>query len=173
MVGHAELVGRGRPVFHPIGIVEHIGVQGGDDHGLVAPVAETAPQADARFVPGAGHHVELTFGTVAGEEAVRFVGEVGLPDGHDDVSQADVEALAKRFLDPELFQRHFAAALYLVLELAGFLGFHFHGHFAAAVLKLDFAAHAPAFAEVVSQVDDHVGQVDATMAFGVFVPVGM
>ena len=60
-----------------------------------------------------------------------------------------------------------------MLELAGFLGFHFHGHFAAAVLKLDFAAHAPAFAEVVSQVDDHVGQVDATMAFGVFVPIGM
>ena len=101
------------------------------------------------------------------------MGVVGLPDWHDDVSHADVEAFAKRLLDPELLQSHLAAALNFVLEFSGFLGLDFHGHFAAAVLKLDFAAHAPALAEIVAQIDDYMRQVHATVAFGVFVTLGV
>ena len=89
------------------------------------------------------------------------------------MAHTDVEALAERLLEPELLKGHLAAALDFVLELARLFGFDFHGHLIAAVFKLDFAAHAPAFAEVVAQVDDHMGQVDAAVAFGVFVTLGV
>ncbi len=173
VVGHAELIARRRAVLHPVGVVEHIGVEGRHHDGLIAPVAELPPQADTCLMPGAGQDVELAFGTVASEELRGQVGIVGLSYRHHDVTHTDVEALAERLLEPELFECHFAAAFDLVFEFAGLFCLNFHGYFAAAMLKLDFATHAPTLAEVVAQVDDDMGQVDATMALGVFVPLGM
>ena len=173
VVGHAELIARGRAVLHPVGVVEHIGVEGGHHDGFITPVAELSPQADTCLMPGTGEDVELAFGTVAGEELRGQVGVVGLSDGHHDVTHADVEALAERLLKPELFQGDFTAAFDFVFEFACLFGFNLHGHFAAAVLKLDLCAHAPAFAEVVAQIDHHMGQVDAAMAFGIAVTLGV
>ena len=101
------------------------------------------------------------------------MGVVGLPDGYHDVAHADVEAFPERLLKPELLQGHLAATFDLVLELAGLFGLNFQGYFAATMLKLDFATHAPTLAEIIAQVDDHMGQVDAAMPFGIFVTLGM
>ena len=173
MVGHPELVGRSGAVFHPVGVVEHVGVQGGNHHGFVTPAAELAPEADARLMPGARQDVELAFGTVASEELGGHVGFVGLSDRHHEVSHADVEAFAKRLLNPELLEGDLTATLDLMFELAGLLGLDLHGDFVAAMFKLDFRTHGPAFAKVIAKVDDHMGQVETAMALGIRIGLRM
>ena len=67
-VGHAELIARSRAVLHPIGVVEHVGIQGGNENGLITPFSKFSPKADARFVPSAGQDGEFALGTIASEK---------------------------------------------------------------------------------------------------------
>ena len=85
---------------------------------------------------------------------------------------ADDGIAVEGFLQPELLQRHFAAALYLALVFAALFFLYLDGAFRSAVLELYLRAHAPAFAEVIAQIDDHVRQVElAVMVIGVFLGV--
>lgn len=94
---------------------------------------------------------------------------IGCAHRHNDVSQLDVECRTERLLNPELFQRHFAAALYLAFVFASFAFLYLDGTFRTAVLKLNLAAHRPALAEVVPQHDDDVRQVKTSVTLRVFI----
>ena len=150
MVGYTELVGRSRAIFHPVGVVEHVRIQGWNHHGFIAPVAELAPETDARLMPSTRQDVELPFGTVAGEELGRRMRFVSLADRHHDVAHADIKTFTERLLNPELLQGHFAATLDLMLELARFFSLNLHSDLVAAMLKLNLTAHGPALAEVIA-----------------------
>ena len=58
---------------------------------------------------------------------------------HYDVSHPDVEFLAERFLNPELFECHFASAFYFAFVFTGFFLFYFYGTFSTSVLNFYFA----------------------------------
>ena len=92
---------------------------------------------------------------------------------HHYVAGADIELGHKRFLNPELFESYLSATLYLLLEFANLLLLQLYSAFSAAVLELYFRAHAPSSAEVESDHEHHVGQVDAPVSPGVAVVGGM
>ena len=91
---------------------------------------------------------------------------------YNHVSHAQVECRRKTLLNPELFEGDLAAPFDFRLIFAGLLLFDFDGALGPAVFKLDFAAHAPAPAEVIAQKDDHVRQVESSVMFAL-VQVGV
>ena len=90
---------------------------------------------------------------------------VGRAYRYDDVPHAQVESGRETFLNPELFEGDFAATFDFRLVFAGFLLFDFNGAFGSAMFKLDFATHTPAPAEVISEEDDDMRQVEPPVAF--------
>ena len=84
--------------------------------------------------------------------------------GHHNMSEAQVGSARESLLNPELLELHLAAFLHFLLPLSAFLVLFLVGQPVAAMLKLDFRAEFPALAEVVSQVDYHMGKVETSMA---------
>lgn len=125
-------------VLYPVVAREQEGIQSGGHLHFVAPVLGTSPKADARLVPGAGEDGGFALGTIDREEVQWLVVGIGQADGDDDVSGTDVECVAERLLNPELFQLHFAAFLHFLFPFARLLEFLFVRAAAAAMLKLDF-----------------------------------
>ena len=170
-IGDLEFVGASGTAADPTVVAEPVGIQSRQEHHLVTPVTGTSPEADARFVPCAGQDRILALGTVDPEELGGHVVLVSPADGHDHMPQAQVEGRAEAFLEPELFEGDLAAAFDLRLILAALLEFGFEGALRAAVLEFDLGAHRPAAPEIVAQVDDHVREVEATVAFVILVLV--
>ena len=89
------------------------------------------------------------------------------------MAQFDVGPWGKRFLNPELFQFHLSAFLYLFLIFSALIAFHFHGTSRPGVLKFYFCAQLPAFPEVVAQIDDGMRDVETPVAGVIFIQVGL
>ena len=83
--------------------------------------------------------------------------------GYNLHSRAQYGIAVELLLQPELLQRHFAAAFNLALVLTAFFFLYLNGTLRAAVLKLYLRAHAPAVTEVVAHVNHHVRQVELTV----------
>ena len=66
-------------------------------------------------------------------------------------------------MDPELLKLNFPTFLNLSLPFAGFRIFLLYSRTCACVLELDLTSHRPALPEVVSQVDDGVGDVETAV----------
>ena len=123
-------------------------------------------------MPGTRDNRELAFVTIDTEILGWLVVRVQSANRDYLHTRADDCITVEGFLQPELHQRHFAAALYLALVLATFFFFNLDSTLRAAVLELYLRAYAPAFAEVITQIDDHVRQVElAEMVIGVFLGV--
>ena len=91
-----------------------------------------------------------------------------------DMSHLDIEFLTERFLNPELFECHFASAFYFALVFAGFFLFYFNGAFSSSVLELDFTSQRPSFAEVVTYVENHMRKVKSAVTFsGIVFRIGV
>ena len=163
LVGRLELEGRAGAVLDEVFRIEQVGVQAGDDLGFIPPVGRPAPQADSRVMPGGGKDRALAFRTIDSEEVQGLVGIVQAAHGNDHMADAHVEFRSEAFLDPELFQLHFPAFLHLGLPLAGFLEFLLGSGAGPGVFELDFRLHGPSLPEVVSQVDDGVGDVETAV----------
>ena len=166
-VGRPELVGGGGAVVNPAGFVVEVAVESRQQLGFVAPVASSAPERDAGFVPGAGQYGVFPLRTVNAEEFVGSVVVVGHADWNNDVSGADIEGIAERLLYPELLEGYFATTLYFLFELAGFLGLLLDGSFNTTMFELYFGTHAPAVTEIVAQHDDGMRYVDTAVALAV------
>ena len=162
-IGYLEFVGAARSTFHPFLAAEAVGVEACQKHGFVAPLAGTAPKADTRLVPRAGQDGVLALGSIDAEELGGQVVGIGHADGHHHVAQLDVELGAEGLLNPKLLEGHFTAALHFAFVLAAFVFLNLDGTLRAAMFELDFGTHGPALAEVVTQHDDYVGQVEASV----------
>ena len=96
-------------------------------------------------------------------------------DGHDKMPGPEVEQRVEGFLDPELLQFQFTALLDFGFPLAGLGEFLLHRAAGSGMLELDFGLHAPALAEIVSEIDHGVGDVKAAVrrVAGVFAGTGI
>ncbi len=128
-----------------------------------------SPNADARLMPSAGQNLIFAFGTIDGKKLGWQVMRVGVAHRHHIVTKANVDGVAKRLLNPELFQSHLAAALNLFFPFAKLFVLHLYGRFRSAMFELYFAAKRPAATEVVAQHQHHMRQIDLTIAHGIFV----
>ena len=135
-------------------------------------VLGAAHECQRHLVPRARHNSELTFVAVHAEILGRFVVCVECADRNDLHSRTEDGIAVKLLLQPELLQRYFAAAFNLRFVLSAFFLFNLDGAFRAAVLELNLRADAPALAEIVAQINDHVRQVELTkMVIGIFLGV--
>ena len=98
---------------------------------------------------------------------------VGHPYGYHYVPGSDIEVAAKRFLQPELLQGHFAASFNLLFEFACLLGLFLYSGFHSAMLEFNLGAHGPAMTEIVAQHDDGMRKIDPRIAFGIGIAFGM
>ena len=149
-VGNPVLIRGFGAVVDEVVAVEHETVQAGRHQQFVAPVPGTAPEADARVVPGRRQNGEFPFGPIDREILQRFMGVIETADGDHQMAGADVQGRGEALLNPELLQLHFAAFLDFSLPLAGLRELFFYGAACARVLELDLRLHAPALSEVVS-----------------------
>ena len=87
---------------------------------------------------------------------------VGIRQSHryDDMSEAQVQRVRERFLQPELLELYLAALLYFLFPLAAFLVFFLKGKAVTAVFELYLRSERPALTEVVSQIDNGMRQVE-------------
>ena len=95
---------------------------------------------------------------------------IGIAYRHDYLARLDVKlAIHERLVHPELLDIHLTALLYFRLVFAGFLGFYLHGSTIAAMLKLNLRTHRPSLAEIITDVQTHMGQVEApvTLVVGI------
>ena len=162
-----ELEGVFMAVLDPVGIVELICLKPLHTEHFIAPMLRTAPETDARLVPGGGHDAGLLFGAVDGEELVRLVVVVQPAHGNDNMAGADIGGGAECLFYPELFEFHLAALLEFGFNLSALVVLNFHGRASAAVLIFQFGVHAPALAEVVANHEGDVGQVELAAALAV------
>ena len=124
-------------------------------------------------MPGVGHDGGLALWTIDGEELVGLVVGIRIAHGYDDLARLDIELAAHKLLvEPELLDVHLAALLYLGLIFARLLGLDLYGSTVAAMLKLDLRTQRPAIAEVIAQIQDHVGQVEASVTLVVGIVLG-
>lgn len=79
------------------------------------------------------------------------------------MSGPHIEPGAEGLFNPELLKRYLAAAFHLLLPFASLFILLLESRARAAMLKLNLAAHAPATPEVVTQINDGMGNVDAAM----------
>ena len=84
-----------------------------------------------------------------------------------------MERLGKRFLYPKLFQGDFAPSFYFTFKFTGFFGFQLYGCLCSSMLELDFGIHSPAFAKIVTDHKDHMGQIEPAMPFCIFIVCSM
>ena len=82
---------------------------------------------------------------------------------HHNVSHPQIQLRHERFLKPELLQSHLTPTLYLSLILATLIILHFHGGLHPAMLKFYLRTHAPAFAEIIAEIDHYMRQIHAAM----------
>ena len=139
--------------MNPSAMIEHISIQCGNNHCLITPVTYTPPYTKTGFMPWARHYCVFTFRTIYCKELSGKMGVVYLSYRHDDVPCADIEARAKRFLNPELLQSHFTPTFYFFFKFSGFFVFYFYSRFCSSVFKLYFTTHAPSFSEIVANHD--------------------
>ena len=149
--------------------VEMHGVEPFEELHLVLELADIPPETHTGLMPGRRKDRVLTLGTVDREEVERLMVGVVQTDGHDDMTEAQVQGAAEGLLQPELFELHLTAFLRLALPFAAFLVFALIGRAGAAMLKLNLRAQLPAFAEVVAQIDHGMGNVETTIALVVLV----
>ena len=163
VVGDPPLIGRGGAIMDKMVAVEQKAVQRGDHLGLIAPVRRAAPQADACLVPGRRQDGALPFRTVDRKEVQGFVGMVQSSDGDDQVANPKVQRRKEAFLEPELFELHFSAFFHLAFPFSGLGKLLFDRRTRSAVLEFNLCLHGPAFPEVVAQIDDGMGNVEAAV----------
>ena len=80
------------------------------------------------------------------------------------MSGTDVGPARETLLQPELFQFHLTAFFRIGFPFTALLIFLFYRRAGAGVLKLYFRAHRPAFAKIVAQIDDSMGNVETSVA---------
>ena len=123
-------------------------------------------------MPGRRDNGEIALVTIYAEILGRFVVCVQSSDRNDLHTGADDRIAVEGFLEPELLQRHLTAALNLGFILTAFLLLNLDRRLGAAVLKLNLRTDGPAFPEIVTHIDDYVGQVKlAVMVPGVLLGV--
>ena len=165
VVGHLELIRTRGPIVYEVLSCEALGVQTRQELRLIPPVLHPAPQRHTHLVPRVGHDVSFALRPVHRKELVRFVVGIRVAHGHNDLARLDVElSTGKSLVEPELLDIHLAALLHLGLVFASLLGLYLHGSTITPVLKLYLRPHRPAFAEVITNIQTHVRQVEASVA---------
>ena len=89
------------------------------------------------------------------------------------MSETQVGSTSEALLNPELLQLYLAAFLYLLFPFAAFLVFFLVGQPVAAVLKLYLCAEGPSLAEVITQIDHSMGQVEFSVRGVVLMFLGL
>ena len=79
------------------------------------------------------------------------------------MSHAEIQFRTEGFLNPELFQGHFAAPFNLTLVFSSFFRLYLDGTFGTSVLEFDFGTQGPAFPEIISQEKHDMRQVETGM----------
>ena len=82
---------------------------------------------------------------------------------HHDMSGLDIGPTRKGFLNPELLQLYLTTLLGLLFPLSKLVGLEFLGRTRSAMLKLYLRAKGPATAEVVTQVNNGMGNVQTVV----------
>jgi hypothetical protein len=120
-------------------------------------------------MPCAGKYLTLALRTIDGEifrgKMVRVCGS----DRHNHMTGADVQLRQECLLYPELLKGDLTAALDIFLVLSHFLLFELHCAFHASMLELNLRTHAPALAEVETDHENDMRQVETAMTLGVLI----
>ena len=108
-------------------------------------------------MPGIRHDGSLTLRTIDGKELIRLVVGVAVTHGDNDLTGFDVHfAIHERLVNPELLNVHFTAFFHLGLVFASFLSFYLYSSTIATMFKLNLRTQSPAFAEIVTQIQNHM-----------------
>ena len=88
------------------------------------------------------------------------------PSNWDDhVAHPDVELRPEALLDPELLELDLSSLLDFALPFSGLLELFLDCSSGAGMLELDLCLHGPALAEVVSEIDDGMRDVETAVLF--------
>ena len=124
-------------------------------------------------MPRARENGVLALGAVYAEELIGFVVCVCGSYRHNLHTHAQFQLRQEYLLYIELLKSYLPAAFYFAIVFAGFLRFYFYGRFGATVLEFDFRRKGPAFSEIITEIDNHMRQIKASVAAFVLVRFGI
>ena len=168
-VGYLKLVWTLGTALNPVAATETVGVQASQELCLIAELAALAPETDTGLVPGARKNGVFAFRTINSKEIQWLMIGIGQTYRYHDVTHLDVGSSAERLLNPELFEFHLSTFLHFLLVLDGFLCLVFDRLSGTSVFKLNLSTHGPSLSEVVTQVDDCMRNVEASVVGSILI----
>ena len=85
------------------------------------------------------------------------------------MSHTNVSPLAKGLLYPKLLKLYFTTFLNFGFVFTTFIGLKFYGTTRSGMLEFYFSAQRPAFSKIVAKVNNGMGNIEATIAWIVFI----
>ena len=133
--------------LHPIVAIKSIGIQAGNNHGLIVEtrgtLAETTEECQTCLVPSAGNDRGFAFGTHRAEKIRSFVVRIRQSDGHYHVTDTDIEGGMYQTGEVKLLNSYFTPFLQFGFILAILGLFEFESCSCTAGFKFDFSTDDP------------------------------